>query len=677
MGSTALSLLLLLLWLLLLPGAGSGSYWQGPYKTSHAGPRLPARGSWYTGRYRNLFVESGLHTQTEVDEKVQAAYNQLFHGDASSERLFYYTSAEETEAYILSVDSSDVRSEGMSYGMMIAVQMDSQKEFDALFAFAKAHMQHTSPSDPRYGYFGWRASPQGQLLDDNSAPDGETYIVTALFFAAYRWGDHSTAWGYSEEADLILSASISKGNSGSSKGGVTNMFNTNLKQVVFVPFGDTAGFTDPSYVVPAFYTVWSTAASSNNEFWAQVANASRAFFPHAADDTTALCPDYSTFSGQPTGGMHTEFRYDAWRCAQNIATDFAWLGAPQWGPRAAWPSRFATTLHAFFQGQNQSKPYGNCFTLAGYELAAEHKAGLVAMNAVAALAATEKSAWDFVEELFNVAVPVGKYRYYDGLLYFLGLLHVAGRFQIWADTSRPIPGNAPLAPPSRCDAALAQVRALQLPPVFLPCSARRVSLAWEGPRVPWLPLLASITVIILQDNIIYVHGCHGGDGAERASPARHAQLCGIAELGPEPTFEGGARRLCYRELETTCRQAVAVSGELTVDSIAACQGRCDAQAATAPAGQACVGIDVEIAPAGQQGARAHACYLKSRCLGTVGQCVQPGTNPMCGFRQVEHAEACRRCGASDGLPIERPRPVPLAWILVDTLALTAMWWWWW
>ena len=37
-------------------------------------------------------------------------------------------------------------------------------------------------------------------------------------------------------------------------------------------------------------------------------------------------PDYSTFDGAPTGGSHQQFRFDAWRCAQNIAMDFAWLG---------------------------------------------------------------------------------------------------------------------------------------------------------------------------------------------------------------------------------------------------------------------------------------------------------------------------------------------------------------
>jgi hypothetical protein len=34
-------------------------------------------------------------------------------------------------------------------------------------------------------------------------------------------------------------------------------------------------------------------------------------------------PDYSTFSGQPTGSGQT-FSFDAWRSVRNVATDIAW-----------------------------------------------------------------------------------------------------------------------------------------------------------------------------------------------------------------------------------------------------------------------------------------------------------------------------------------------------------------
>lgn len=69
------------------------------------------------------------------------------------------------------------------------------------------------------------------------------------------------------------------------------------------------------------------------------------------------------------------------------------------------------------------------------------------MNAVAALAATSAEAWSFVEELWYTQTPVGKYRYYNGMLYMLGMLQVAGQYRIYADTTTPIPSPGPLPNP--------------------------------------------------------------------------------------------------------------------------------------------------------------------------------------------------------------------------------------
>ena len=38
---------------------------------------------------------------------------------------------------------------------------------------------------------------------------------------------------------------------------------------------------------------------------------------------------------------------------------------------------------------------------------------------------------DFVEALWASSPPTGQWRYYDGLLYLMGLLHVSGEFRIY------------------------------------------------------------------------------------------------------------------------------------------------------------------------------------------------------------------------------------------------------
>jgi oligosaccharide reducing-end xylanase len=53
------------------------------------------------------------------------------------------------------------------------------------------------------------------------------------------------------------------------------------------------------------------------------------------------------------------------------------------------------------------------------------------MNAVACLAATAEYRKDFVQDFWNTPIPSGLYRYYDGMLYMIGLLQVSGNFRIY------------------------------------------------------------------------------------------------------------------------------------------------------------------------------------------------------------------------------------------------------
>jgi oligosaccharide reducing-end xylanase len=135
-------------------------------------------------------------------------------------------------------------------------------------------------------------------------------------------------------------------------------------------------------------------------------------------------PDYATFDGAPYPGEHADFRFDAWRAASNVAVDYAWFAADDW------PVSQSNRLLAFFTGHGLGS-YPNQFTLDGKPLSSDHSPGLVAMNAVAALAATDDAAGAFVDALWDTPIPSGKWRYYDGMLYTLALLHVSGHFRIY------------------------------------------------------------------------------------------------------------------------------------------------------------------------------------------------------------------------------------------------------
>ena len=90
-------------------------------------------GAYKSGHYRDLFAEAG-HSPGESSARIEKTFQQLFHGDGQYERLYFETGANANGplAYITDWANNDARTEGMSYGMMIAVQLDHKREFDAL-----------------------------------------------------------------------------------------------------------------------------------------------------------------------------------------------------------------------------------------------------------------------------------------------------------------------------------------------------------------------------------------------------------------------------------------------------------------------------------------------------------------------------------------------------------------
>ncbi|MCX7876757.1 MAG: glycosyl hydrolase family 8 [Melioribacteraceae bacterium] len=371
----------------------------------------------------NLFVNVLGKSENEVNEKIKHAFNQLFYGDNESQRIFYTVGND--MAYIEDILHKDVRTEGMSYGMMIALQLNKKDEFDRLWKWAKTFMQHKSGQ--RENYFAWHCKTNGEMIDSNSASDGEEWFVTALIFASKRWGDGEGIYNYSNEARKILHAMLNKVENSDSRKVVTNMFNKKEKKVVFVPSGEADDFTDPSYHLPHFYKVWSWFDKENSSFWKDAVDTSRAYLKRAVHPLTSLSPDYSKFDGSPLsiwGGTQNNFQYDAWRVAMNVAVDYGWFQEDEWA------IKFSDNLLKFFYSQGIKK-YSSLYTLDGKPLNKDHNTGLVAMNAVAAISSSLNIKKDFLNELWEVEIPSGQYRYYDGVLYMLALLQLSGNFNIY------------------------------------------------------------------------------------------------------------------------------------------------------------------------------------------------------------------------------------------------------
>ena len=401
--------------------------------TSTPQPSAPV-GAFYSREYRNLFKEYLGKSDAEIQAKLDAAWEQLFYGDDAFERVYYPVG--EDMAYIADIGNGDVRSEGMSYGMMITVQLDKQEEFDRLWKWAKTYMYQSE--GPYQGYFAWHCTTGGEKLDSNPASDGEEWFVTALLFASNRWGDGEEIFDYRAQAQEILDTMLHKEDTKNDL--ATNMFDLEHYQVVFVPkIGRDSSFTDPSYHLPAYYELWARWAERDNEFWAQAAQTSREYFKKAAHPQTGLMPDYANFDGTPYDlGDHKDFRFDAWRTLSNVAVDYAWFAVdPSTSSgQVPWQVEQSNRVLDFLASQGIST-YSNQFSLDGTPLSHDHSTGLVSMAAVAALAADREKGEPFVQELWDAQIPSGTWRYYDGMLYLLGMLHVSGKFKIYTQGADP------------------------------------------------------------------------------------------------------------------------------------------------------------------------------------------------------------------------------------------------
>lgn len=392
------------------------------------------QGSAVSGDYQNLFTEAG-YIATEIDIKINAAFQQLFYGDSDNEAVYYAAGENERGAlaYIYDVNSEDVRSEGMSYGMMIAVQLNKKSEFDAIWNWSKTYMYHAAPDHPAKGYFSWSVKTNGEAIDEMPAPDGEEYFATALYFAAVRWGNGEGIYNYTAEADQILTDMRHRESitGMTNRGEMTaiNLFDEDTMMVRFTPDVVNAAHTDVSYHLPSFYEVWARVGpQADRTFWKKAAQVSRDYFVKTAHPETALTPDYGNFDGTPWAAPwrsdSQDFRYDAWRTAMNWSMDWSWWRAD------VRQVELSNRLQEFFAKEGLDN-YVSLYALDGKKLGGGQTTGLVAMNATAGLSATHPRKYQFVQALWDTPIPTGRYRYYDGMLYMMAMLHCTGEYKVW------------------------------------------------------------------------------------------------------------------------------------------------------------------------------------------------------------------------------------------------------
>lgn len=380
-------------------------------------------GAFYTGKYPNLFAEIGI-SQAKIDAKIQDTFQRIFFD--SEERIYFEKGRD--MGYILDTGNNDARTEGMSYGMMMAVQMDRKDIFDRLWLFSKTYMYQSSG---KYrGYFAWSVNTDGIKNYEGPAPDGEEYFAMALFFAGRRWGDGEPPFDYSTQARDILRHCIHQAEM--VEGGAP-MWDSSNHYIKFVP---ETPFTDPSYHLPHFYELFALMADEQDRpFWQKAAAASRGFLHIACDKDTGMAPEYAEFDGTPKKLFRDgQFYSDAYRVAMNIGLDAAWfntdesLGAIVDKLQAFFSERVLALSH-----ETALEVVYHSYTIKGepFDEPALHPVAIIATNAAGSLAAKGKYRLQWVQDFWELPLRQGERRYYDNCLYFFALLMLAGEYKIY------------------------------------------------------------------------------------------------------------------------------------------------------------------------------------------------------------------------------------------------------
>ena len=395
------------------------------------------KGGFETGKYRNVFVDMGYKP--------------------------------DTLGYVSDVKNHDARTEGMSYGMMIAVQFGEKDIFDRIWRWSKKYMQHQDGS--RKGYFAWSCKTDGTHNAEGAASDGELYYITALLFASNQWGN-DTGIDYKAEAQHILECIQPREYTPEPRPGFGGfapqqqqtgpqqmyLIDPETKLITFTPDGFGQRFTDPSYHIPAFYEVWAKYADDGRSaYWQECATKSREFLHKAINEQTGLNADNCQYDGSemqmprfpgmperpqgaPRRNGNNNFRYDSWRVPMNIALDYEWTCADR-----EWQQHYGETIQNFLYSQGVDKfvdqyrvdgslPEDNEILPAGGFRKLRHSIGLVATSAAASVMCSHEKSKEFVDALWNAKhVPFedGYFdAYYDGLLRLFAFMHLSGNYRV-------------------------------------------------------------------------------------------------------------------------------------------------------------------------------------------------------------------------------------------------------
>jgi endo-1,4-beta-D-glucanase Y len=317
---------------------------------------------------------------------------------------------------------NDTVSEGIAYGMLIAVYMNDQPLFDGLWAYWKSKADGSAPDGP---LMVWNTT--GGV---GSATDADEDAAFAMLQASKKWPGGT----YGSSAMDLMHAVLAHDMSGTFiKGG--SMY--------------TAGQpTNPSYFAPAYYRVFATADTGNAAAWNGLASGAYSLLASISGASgsglfPAWCGNNCTASATNTGSANPSidviYQYDAHRIPWRIGMDYCWNGTVAAKPILAKLSGFFQTQSANGIGRIADlytlggAPFGNAMTMS-----APNSSSIIGTAAAGAMSDPAyqtflNDGYQFVLDLLNRGTlddpqdgTKSSYSYYNATVGMLTLLTMTG-----------------------------------------------------------------------------------------------------------------------------------------------------------------------------------------------------------------------------------------------------------
>jgi endo-1,4-beta-D-glucanase Y len=216
-------------------------------------------------------------------------------------------------------------SEGIGYGMLLAVYMNDQSLFDDLWLYEQKFV------DGNTGLMNWYIKPDGSGLEASPsgvgpATDADEDMAFALIMADKQWGGKGA---------------LAKNYIDIAKDTIGNIWSHEIWDYHYIrpgAWGDS-GAINPSYFAPAYYKLFAKIDTANATNWMTVVDTmydvlnNKAVSSSNGNQANGLVPAWCDSGGKPNGGAFgasgpspTNYQYDSCRTPFRVGLDWCWNG---------------------------------------------------------------------------------------------------------------------------------------------------------------------------------------------------------------------------------------------------------------------------------------------------------------------------------------------------------------